>query len=226
MLEAAEFIPLDRLGTTDDCGFAPFGDDTSTARETAFAKIRARVLGTDLAAQRLGVAGGCYGQPSSSPHWSGLECTFAPKSRSVVERSVSADTAGAEGAAWVIERLRRAARRLQTDTYTLYLACQDPRTPWYAKLLAAAVVAYAFSPFDLIPDFVPVLGYLDDLVLVPLGIALAVKLVPAPVLAECRERARTATERPTSWVAAVVIVIIWLGVALLVGLWAVDQLNG
>jgi uncharacterized membrane protein YkvA (DUF1232 family) len=126
----------------------------------------------------------------------------------------------------VIERLRRAARRLQTDTYTLYLACQDPRTPWYAKLLAAAVVAYAFSPFDLIPDFVPVLGYLDDLVLVPLGIALAVKLVPAPVLAECRERARTATERPTSWVAGVVIVIIWLGVALLVGLWAVDQLNG
>jgi uncharacterized membrane protein YkvA (DUF1232 family) len=126
----------------------------------------------------------------------------------------------------MIERLRHTARRLQADTYALYLACQDPRTPWYAKLLAAAVVAYAFSPFDLIPDFVPVLGYLDDLVLVPLGIALAVKLVPAPVLAECRERARTATERPTSWVAAVVIVIIWLGVALLVGLWAVDQLNG
>ena len=126
----------------------------------------------------------------------------------------------------MLERLRRKARRLKADTYALYLAGRDPRTPWYAKLLAGAVVAYAFSPLDLIPDFVPVLGYLDDLILVPLGIALVVKLVPGPVLAECRERARLATDRPTSRVAAAVIVTIWFGVALLVGLWAADRLNG
>lgn len=102
---------------------------------------------------------------------------------------------------------------------------RHPRTPWYAKLLAAAVVAYAFSPLDLIPDFVPVLGYLDDLVLVPLGIALVIRLVPAPVMAECRERAQAASERPTSWWSALVIVAIWLLLALLVGFWAVEGLS-
>ena len=121
-----------------------------------------------------------------------------------------------------LRQLRRNARRLKADTYALYLACRDRRTPWYAKLLASAVVAYAFSPLDLIPDFIPVFGYLDDLILVPLGIALAVKLVPVPVLAECRERAQVITDRPTSRVAAAVIVAVWLGVALMVGLWAVD----
>ena len=82
----------------------------------------------------------------------------------------------------VLDQWRQRARSLKADTYALYLACRDPRVPWYAKLLAATVVAYAFSPIDLIPDFVPVLGYLDDLVIVPLGIALAVKLIPAPIL--------------------------------------------
>jgi uncharacterized membrane protein YkvA (DUF1232 family) len=126
----------------------------------------------------------------------------------------------------VFERLRRNARRLRADTYALYLACRDPRTPWYAKLLASAVVAYAFSPLDLIPDFIPLLGYVDDLILVPLGIALAVKLVPVPVLAECRARAQVATDRPTSRMAAAVIVAIWLGMALLVGLRVVHLLDG
>jgi uncharacterized membrane protein YkvA (DUF1232 family) len=107
------------------------------------------------------------------------------------------------------------ARRLKAEVYALYFACRDPRTPWYAKLLAACVVAYAFSPIDLIPDFIPVLGYLDDLVLVPLGIALVVKLIPPPVLADSRFRAAQMTARPTSTAAAIVIVGIWVLLAAL-----------
>jgi uncharacterized membrane protein YkvA (DUF1232 family) len=112
---------------------------------------------------------------------------------------------------------RRRARALKADAYALYLACRDPRVPWYAKLLAAVVVAYAFSPIDLIPDFVPILGYLDDLVLVPLGVALVVRLVPAEVMAECRARSREllAAGRPTSRTAAAVILAIWLLLAAL-----------
>src|SRR5438045_9497460 len=102
------------------------------------------------------------------------------------------------------------ARRLKADIYAVYLACRDPRAPWYAKLLAVCVVAYAFSPIDLIPDFIPVLGYLDDLVLVPLGIALAVRMIPGPILEECRLEARSALDRPTTWVAAGIVVAIWL----------------
>jgi uncharacterized membrane protein YkvA (DUF1232 family) len=84
--------------------------------------------------------------------------------------------------------------------------------PWYAKLFAGAVVAYAFSPLDLIPDFIPVLGYLDDLVLVPLGMAIALRMIPAPVLAESRDEARKrlGQDRPTSWLAAIVILLLWL----------------
>jgi uncharacterized membrane protein YkvA (DUF1232 family) len=105
---------------------------------------------------------------------------------------------------------RQYARQLKRETYALYLACRDPRTPWYARLLAAVVVAYAFSPIDLIPDFVPILGYLDDLVLIPLGLLLATRLVPGPVLADCRARAAALAERPTSRGAMVVIIAIWL----------------
>jgi uncharacterized membrane protein YkvA (DUF1232 family) len=104
---------------------------------------------------------------------------------------------------------------LKREVVALYLACCDPRTPWYAKAFAAAVVAYALSPIDLIPDFVPVLGYLDDLVIVPAGLMLALKLIPAPVLADCREQARLISERPTSRVGVVVIVSIWLCVVAL-----------
>lgn len=126
----------------------------------------------------------------------------------------------------MLDRLKDRARRLKVETYALYVASRDPRTPWYARLLAAAVVAYAFSPLDLIPDFIPVLGYLDDLLIVPLGIALAMRLVPEAVLADCRERAREAAERPTSWWPAVIIVVIWLLVALVAGFWAVGTLGG
>ncbi len=104
------------------------------------------------------------------------------------------------------------ARRLRMQTYALYLACKDPRVPWYAKALAACVVAYAFSPIDLIPDPIPVLGYLDDLVLIPLGVVLVIRMLPSSVVAECQEEARKAIEErtPTNWVAAGVIVAIWL----------------
>jgi uncharacterized membrane protein YkvA (DUF1232 family) len=89
---------------------------------------------------------------------------------------------------------------------------RDPRTPWYARLLAGAVVAYAFSPIDLIPDPIPVLGYLDDLVLLPLGIALVLKLIPPEVMAECRQRAQQEQDagKPVNWAPALIIVLIWV----------------
>jgi uncharacterized membrane protein YkvA (DUF1232 family) len=111
-------------------------------------------------------------------------------------------------AAW-----RQRARLLKAETYALYLAYRDPRVPWYAKVITACVVAYALSPIDLIPDFIPVLGYLDDLALVPLGIALALRLIPPHVMAECRARARAAEARPANRAAAVAIVAIWIGFA-------------
>jgi uncharacterized membrane protein YkvA (DUF1232 family) len=119
----------------------------------------------------------------------------------------------------VRQQLRTWARTLKTETFALALAARDRRVPWYARLFMALVVAYAFSPLDLIPDFVPVLGYLDDLVLVPLGLWLALKMVPEPIMTECRARAAelTASGRPTSRVAGVVIVAIWVTLALLAG---------
>jgi len=124
-------------------------------------------------------------------------------------------------------RLRARAQRLRADTYALYLAARDPRTPWYAKLLVAAIVAYALSPIDLIPDFVPVVGYLDDLILVPLGLALALKLVPADVMEDCRARARDALQsgRRVSRAAAAVIVAIWVVLAALFGVWAYEAFS-
>jgi uncharacterized membrane protein YkvA (DUF1232 family) len=113
----------------------------------------------------------------------------------------------------VLSSLKRHAQLLKRETLTLYYAVRDPRTPWYARVIAACVVAYALSPFDLIPDFIPVLGYLDDLIIVPAGIALVLRLVPAEVLAECRERAQVQAARPTSRIGAAVIIGIWLLVA-------------
>lgn len=122
----------------------------------------------------------------------------------------------------IVNQLRQRARLLKRDTLVLYLACRDPRTPWYAKVLAGAIVAYALSPIDLIPDFVPVLGYLDDLIIVPAGLVLAIKLIPIPVMAECRERAQLITDRPSSRAGTIAIVGIWLGVAAL-GIYLLDQ---
>ena len=103
-------------------------------------------------------------------------------------------------------------RQLKTETYAVYLAYKDPRVPWYARIFAACVVGYAFSPIDLIPDFVPILGYLDDLVLVPVGISLALKMIPPAVMAECRREAHEvmAQGKPVNRSAAVVVVAIWL----------------
>lgn len=108
-------------------------------------------------------------------------------------------------------------RQLKQETYAVYIACKDPRVPWYARVFAGFVVAYAFSPIDLIPDFIPILGYLDDLILVPLGIILVIKMIPPDVLAECREKAEVviAQGKPTSRIAAIVIVSIWLLLAIL-----------
>jgi len=106
------------------------------------------------------------------------------------------------------------ARRLKQELYALYLAYRDPRVPWYARVLAAGVVAYAFSPFDLIPDFIPIIGYLDDLILVPLGIALVLRMIPPEVMAECRERAREEiAQKPVNWVAGALMIVVWVALA-------------
>src|SRR5678816_2625027 len=112
----------------------------------------------------------------------------------------------------MIEWLKDWARSIKQDVHALYLASRDPRVPWYAKAMGLLVAGYALSPIDLIPDFVPVLGYLDDLLIVPLGIILALRMVPPDVLEECRVRARSelASGRPGSRAGAVVIVTIWL----------------
>jgi uncharacterized membrane protein YkvA (DUF1232 family) len=108
------------------------------------------------------------------------------------------------------------ARTLKREVYAMYLAVRDPRVPWYAKVCAAGIVAYAFSPIDLIPDVVPVLGYLDDVILIPLGIALVLRTIPPEVMAECREKAAIAMTggKPMNWVAAGIIILIWIGLAI------------
>lgn len=115
---------------------------------------------------------------------------------------------------WLV-KLKQRARQLKAETMALYLAVRDPRTPWYTKVLVAGIVAYAFSPIDLIPDFIPILGYLDDLILIPLGVALAIKLIPATVWIECRARAAQTLQnkKPVSRIAGGVIVFIWLAFA-------------
>ncbi len=107
------------------------------------------------------------------------------------------------------------ARALKRETYAVYLACRDPRVPWYGRVLAVCVVGYAFSPIDLIPDPIPVLGYLDDLILIPLGIAVVLKTIPPEVMVECRQKAAIAMAggKPKNWVAAGIIVLVWIGLA-------------
>src|SRR5437667_10885356 len=95
----------------------------------------------------------------------------------------------------LLETWKRQARLLKLEAYALYLACRDPRVPWYAKAFAACVAGYAFSPIDIIPDPIPVLGYLDDLVLVPLGVLVVRRMIPKPVLDECRQRAKVVMQQ-------------------------------
>ena len=115
------------------------------------------------------------------------------------------------------------------EVHALYLAYQDPQVPIHARVFAACVVGYAFSPIDLIPDPIPVLGYLDDLILVPLGVALAVRMIPEDVLSESRQKAREMVERgerPVSRAAAAVIVVLWLALAVLGALVVVRMVRG
>ena len=112
-------------------------------------------------------------------------------------------------------KLKGWARTIKRDTHAIYLAARDPRVPWYAKALALCVAGYALSPIDLIPDFVPILGYLDDVVIVPLGILAVVNLVPSNIMAELRAAAAFASETPVSCTAAFAIALIWLASAAL-----------
>ena len=121
----------------------------------------------------------------------------------------------------LLTHLKQQAQHLKTELVALYYVARDPSTPWYARLLIAAIVAYALSPIDLIPDFIPVLGYVDDLILLPLAIMLVIKLISADVLEKNRARARqSATHlQHRSWIAAIVIILIWLSLAILCGWW-------
>lgn len=120
----------------------------------------------------------------------------------------------------MLGKLKRWARTLKRDVIALWLAARDRRTPWYAKMVAGAVAAYALSPIDLIPDFIPILGYLDDLILVPLGIALAVRLIPPTLLEECRAAATLRSERPASKRAVIAIVAVWIAALAASAWWA------
>jgi uncharacterized membrane protein YkvA (DUF1232 family) len=122
----------------------------------------------------------------------------------------------------LIARLKTRARELKGEVIALYLASRHPATPWYAKLFIVAIVAYALSPIDLIPDFIPVLGFLDEIVLLPLGIVLAVKMIPATVMAECRARATAGGTHMTrvGRIGAAVIILLWLALIVLAALWA------
>lgn len=117
----------------------------------------------------------------------------------------------------MLAQMKQWARLIKRDVHAIYLASRDQRVPWHAKMLGIAIAAYALSPIDLIPDFIPVLGYLDDLIIVPLGIALVVKLIPSDVMAEHRELADAAQDRPVSMVGGAMIIAVWILAAILIG---------
>jgi uncharacterized membrane protein YkvA (DUF1232 family) len=125
----------------------------------------------------------------------------------------------------MLASLRQKGRAVKRECHALYFAARDPRTPWYVKAFAAGIAAYALSPIDLIPDFIPVLGILDDLVLLPLAIVVVLKLIPAEVMAESRGRAAEAAARPASRGVTVVIVLIWIAALAVTG-WLVYRWFG
>lgn len=126
---------------------------------------------------------------------------------------------GPDGVQPLFEKAKRWAGQIRRDAVVLYIAARDPRTPWLAKLVAASVAAYALSPIDLIPDFIPVIGYLDDLIIVPLGLLLVIRLVPPEIMAEHRAAADLAADRPTSRTAVIVICMVW-AIAIVLTSWA------
>jgi uncharacterized membrane protein YkvA (DUF1232 family) len=117
----------------------------------------------------------------------------------------------------MLSRIKIWAQNLKRDSHAVYLASRDPRVPWHAKVLAVAVAAYALSPIDLIPDFIPVVGYLDDFVIVPLGIWLVVSLIPDQVMTECRARADEVGQRPLSRAGMIAIIVAWIVAAMIFG---------
>lgn len=111
-----------------------------------------------------------------------------------------------------MEKIKAWARNLKRQLVVLYFACKDDRVPWYAKAFTACVVAYAFSPIDLIPDFIPLLGYLDDIIIVPLGVMFALKMIPKDVIADCKIKAEEILKKgkPKNWIAGALIVLFWV----------------
>ena len=124
----------------------------------------------------------------------------------------------------IVQKWKTSARKLRTETYALYLAYRDPRVPWYARVATIIVVGLALSPIDLVPDFIPVLGYLDDLILIPLGISIILRWIPPEVMEECRQRAGDALMEgsPVGRVGTIIIVAIWLLLLALIVYWAID----
>jgi uncharacterized membrane protein YkvA (DUF1232 family) len=120
-------------------------------------------------------------------------------------------------------RIKNWAKHLKRQVYVLFFAYKDSRTPLFAKIFTACVVAYAFSPVDLIPDFIPILGYLDDLILIPFGIYFALKLIPKQVLEECNLKALTLLnkEKPQNWIAGTLIIVFWISAAIWLVVWFV-----
>lgn len=118
-----------------------------------------------------------------------------------------------------LDKLKAFARKLKQELFVLFLASKDDRVPWYAKLVSFLVVAYAFSPIDLIPDFIPILGYLDDIILIPLGISLALKMIPQPIIDHLRIKANEIREKgkPKNWVTGIIFIIIWILLAYWLG---------
>jgi uncharacterized membrane protein YkvA (DUF1232 family) len=131
-----------------------------------------------------------------------------------------------DGEPGLIEFWKQKSRQIKFQTYALYFAYRDPRTPWFAKGFIALVVAYAFSPIDLIPDFIPVLGYLDDFILIPLGVMLAIRMIPREVKVDSEERARRAMdeEKPQFKFMGAVIIGIWVVIAVLIIFWVVNKI--
>ncbi|MEA3576102.1 YkvA family protein [Peribacillus frigoritolerans] len=124
----------------------------------------------------------------------------------------------------MFDKIETWARRLKQQIFILYFACKDERVPWHAKVFTACVVAYAFSPIDIIPDFIPILGYLDDVILVPIGIMIALKMIPKSVLTDCEVKAEEMMKngKPKNWIVGSLIVMIWV----LIIIWAIIYIYG
>jgi uncharacterized membrane protein YkvA (DUF1232 family) len=144
-----------------------------------------------------------------------------------IQRSNDESRAPRENNQVRFDRLKAKAAALKREVFALYLAARDPRTPWYAKVFVVCIVAYALSPIDLIPDPIPIIGYLDDLLLLPLGIYLALKMIPPEVLTECRAKAAATRDKlPRNWWAGTVIVLLWLVTLMLAGFFVIQIFLG